>query len=152
MANYTLNRTGAQIDAILNHAANEWTVIDDVTLSAEEWGHEKTGLNYSEVLITVLGFVPDANGENVKLFINGVECVAVWHNANQGNSFYRARALPVSSGCYIDVSGGSGTWQNYSPTYNGVVRDAANSKIASVKINANSSFPAGCKITIIGRA
>ena len=41
MANYTLNRTGAQIDAILNHAANEWTVIEDVTLSAEEWGTKR---------------------------------------------------------------------------------------------------------------
>ena len=152
MANYTLNRTGAQIDAILNHAANEWTVIENVTLRAEEWGHEKTGLNLSEVLITVSGFVPGKNGENVNLLVNGKQCVSVWHNANQGNSFYRARALPVSSGCYIDVSGGSSTWQNYSPTYNGVVRDAANSKIASVKVKANSSFHAGCKITIIGRA
>ena len=152
MANYTLNRTGAQIDAILNHAANEWTVIEDVTLSAAEWGHEKTGLNCSEVLITVLGFVPDTGGENVKLFVNGVECVAVWHNANQGNSFYRARALPVETGCYIEASGAPSAWQNYSPTYNGVVRDAANSRIASVQVRADSTFPIGCKITIIGRA
>ena len=40
MANYTLNRTGAQIESILNHAANEWTVIEDVTLSAAESAHD----------------------------------------------------------------------------------------------------------------
>lgn len=130
----------------------KWATIDDVTLEAEEWGHEITNLNLSEVLITVSGFAPGTDGENVKLLVNGAECVSVWHNANQGNSFYRAKALPVESGCYIEASGGSGTWQNYSPTYNGVVRDAVNSKIVSVKVNANSSFPANCKIAIIGRA
>lgn len=152
MANYTLNRTGAQIDAILNHAANEWTVIEDVTLSAAEWGHEKTGLNCSEVLITVSGHVPNTNGENVMLFVNDTECISVWHSGNQGNSFYRARALPVETGCYIEASGAPSAWQNYSPTYNGVVRDAANSRIASVQVRADSTFPIGCKITIIGRA
>lgn len=130
----------------------KWTTIEDVTLEAEEFGHEITNLNLSEVLITVSGFVPGTDGENVNLIVNGVQCVAVWHNANQGNSFYRAKALPVESGCYIEASGGSGTWQNYSPTYNGVVRDSVNSKIVSVKVNANSSFHANCKITIIGRA
>lgn len=130
----------------------KWTTIEDVTLEAEEWGHEITNLNLSEVLITVSGFVPGTDGENVNLLVNGTQCVSVWHNANQGNSFYRAKVLPVESGCYIEASGGPGTWQNYSPTYNGMVRDSANSKIVSVKVNANSSFPANCKITIIGRA
>lgn len=129
----------------------KWTTIEDVTLEAAESGHEKTDLNLSEVLITVSGFVPGTDGENVSLFVNGVACVAVWHNANQGNSFYRAKALPVESGCYIEASGGPGAWQNYSPTYNGVVRDTTNSKIVSVKLNATSSFPVGSKITIIGR-
>ena len=154
MANYTLNRTGAQIDAILNHAANEWTVIEDVTLSTEEREHEKTGMNCSEVIITVTGYTPPTGGDNMKLSINGSsDELAVWHNANQPNSGYGVRVLPISSGCYMHCHGGASQWQNYSPLYMTVWNDATNSTIKTVKLRpSNSSFPAGCKITIIGRA
>ena len=152
MANYTLNRTGAQIDAILNHAANEWTVIEDATLSAAESAHEKTGISCSEIVVMVAGFSPVSAGENVTLAVNGTNVLSVWHNAPQVNSAYKIRALPVSTGCYIDSMGGASQWQNFSPLYFSAVQDAAHSKIERVKLSAASgSFPVGCKITIIGR-
>ena len=153
MANYTLNRTGAQIDAILNHAANEWAVIEDATLSAAESAHEKTGISCSEIVVMVAGFSPASAGENMTLAINGTNVLSVWHNAPQVNSAYKIRALPVMTGCYIDSVGGASQWQNFSPLYFSAVQDTAHSKIESVKLSAASgTFPIGCKITIIGRA
>ena len=153
MASYTFSRTGAEIEGILDHAANQWTVIEDVTLSAAESAHEKTGISCSEIVVMVAGFSPTSAGENMTLTINGTNVLAVWHNAPQVNSAYKIRALPVSTGCYIDSMGGASQWQNFSPLYFSAIQDASHSKIESVKLSAASgSFPTGCKITIIGRA
>ena len=153
MASYTFSRTGAEIEGILDHAANQWTVIEGATLTAEEWRHEKTDLSLSEVVVVISGFAPGTNGENVKLIVNGIECVQVWHNAPQVNSYYHIRALPLSQGCYIEATGGSSQWKNFSPLYTGIVSDATDSRITSVKIMpTSSSFPVGCTITMIGRA
>lgn len=148
MANYVMSRTGAEIEEILNHAANEWSLISDETLTAAEWHHQITDIDYSEIVIMVTGFAPDSSGENIILKVNGTNYIWVWHQPNATVSTYHINCHRCGSGSYIETIGSAGK----SPLYHIAMHDETHTSIETIQLDSTvSQIPIGCKITVIGR-